>query len=321
MKNAINTAKDGSGMVIGSAVPSQTISAPTLTTHELQEMHSALCDPSKYSLRLPSEIWPSLKKDILSRTDKPRYPIGLPTLDNVLWGLHKKQMMAIGARTSQGKSAFALFLAKRMVELSQKVVYFSLEMSREQMLERIFTQVSRVNNRDLRQGMAAEKVISNESFFKDWMDNARILIDDKYGYEFSNIVDIINMVRPDFVFIDYIQMVSIKGHKNKLEAIEEYIRKLMQLCINLNFGVVVISQINRSGVDTAEMHHFKHAGVLEEHPDTVLTLKWDWSEIDQYKFVIDVKKQRHGEPKNGLEIEFVPQYSLFEERKKTEAMF
>ena len=314
MKNALDTGLVDSKTVMDSVIPSQTRSAPTLTPQNLQQMRSTLYDASKYSLQLPSEIWPELKKDILSRTDKPRYPIGLKSLDIVLWGLHKKQIMAVGARTSQGKTAFSLFLAKRMVEHSQKVVYFSLEMSRGQMLERLFTQVARINNRDLRQGMAKDKVLDNESLFKTWMGASKLLIDDQYGYEFNNIVEILHAVRPDFVFIDYIQMISIKGHKNKLEAIEEYVRRLMQLAIELNFGAVIVSQINRSGVDGAEMHHFKHAGVLEEHPDTVLTLKWDWSEETPYKFIVDVKKQRHGEPKNGIEIQFIPQHSIFEEK-------
>lgn len=316
MSNAVNTSSSSIEKPIEYVTNSKVAQGQTLTTQDLHEMQSALCNPSKFSLRLPTEIWPDLKKEIMSRTDKPRYPIGLPTLDNVLWGLHKKQMMAIGARTSQGKTAFALYLAKRMVERSQKVVYFSLEMSRQQMLERLFTQVVRINNRDLRQGQANDKVIENESFFKTWMENVRLLIDDKYGYEFDNILQILHMVRPDFVFIDYIQMISARGHRTKLDAIEEYVRKLMQLAIDLDFGAVVVSQINRSGVEQAELHNFKHAGVLEEHPDTVITLKWDWSEEDPGKFIVDVKKQRHGEPRNNLIIKFVPQHSIFEEREE-----
>jgi len=318
MKNAINTDLVSSETATSSAIQSQTKSAPTLTTQDLQGMRSALSEPSKYSLRLPFEIWPALKKDILSRTDKPRYPIGLKSLDSVLWGLHKREMMAVGARTSQGKTAFVLYLAKRMVELSQKVVYFSLEMSKEQMLERIFTQVCRVNNLALREGTAKDKVIDNESLFKSWMAAARLLIDDKYGYEFQNIVDICHMTKPDFVFLDYIQMISIRGHKNKLEAIEEYVRKLKELSQELNFGAIVVSQINRAGVDSPELHNFKHAGVLEEHPDTCLTLEWEHEETDIGKYIVNVKKQRHGITKNGIELEFVPGYSLFEERRVAE---
>lgn len=322
MKNVENTELDRQSTHINYADPYKTKygSKSALTTQDLRQLQSERCDVSKYSLKLLSEIWPALKKDILSRTNSPRYPIGLNSLDSVLWGLHKREMMAIGARTSQGKTAFTLYLAKQMAERSEKVIYFSLEMSREQILERLLTQVVRINNLALRHGEAKDNVLREESMFKAWIDNAKMLIDDKYGYDFNNIIDICHAVRPGFVFIDYIQMISVAGYRNKLEAIEEYVRKLKELSNDLNFGVVVVSQINRQGVDGAEMHHMKHAGVLEEHPDSVLTLNWDWSEVDQNKYLVSVKKQRHGPTKNNIEFTFLPQYSIFEERK-TEAMF
>jgi replicative DNA helicase len=287
----------------------------SLTIQDLEEIRQGILEPFMPSLVSLYEIWGSLKSDIMSRTEKPQYPIGLKSLDEILWGIHKKEMMVIGARTSQGKSAFSIFLAKNLADLGKRVIYFSLEMSKEQILERILTQLCLINNLDLRHGQAKEEVLKKEKMFQDWIDNAKLLIDDKYGYDFNKLVRIVELIKPDFVFVDYIQMISTKGFKSKLDAIEEYIRRIKELSVDNNFGSIVISQINRTGVNEAEMQHLKGAGVLEEHADTVCFLKWDWSLQDPSKFVVDIKKQRHGETKSGVMLNFIPQHSLFSEKE------
>lgn len=299
--------------LIDSATKSPLTSPPNLSSTDremLESLKNTLGD-FKPSLNLLSEIWDTLKSDILSRTENPKYPIGLKILDEVLWGVHKKELMVIGARTSQGKSAFSIFLASQLADAGNRVIYFSLEMSKEQILERLLTQILRINNLLLRQGKSKEEVVKREKVFLSWMDNAKLLIEDKYGYDFEKVVRIIELIRPDFVFIDYIQMISAKNYHSKLDAVEEYVRKLKELSNEFNFGGIIVSQVNRSGIDGAEMQHLKWAGVLEEHPDVVIMLKWDWSMEDPNRFIVDVKKQRHGELKNGLVIKFIPEYSMF----------
>jgi hypothetical protein len=80
----------------------------------------------------------------------------------------------------------------------------------------------------------------------------------------------------------------------------------------MNFGAILLSQINRAGIETPHMEHFKHAGVLEEHSDCCITLNWNW-EDGVSKYIVNVEKQRHGIVKNNLEIKFLPQYSTFED--------
>ena len=189
-------------------------------------------------------------------------------------------------------------------------------MSKEQILERLLTQICLINNLDLREGRSKDELIEREKTFLAWIDNVKLLIDDKYGYDFDKIVRIVELIKPDFVFIDYIQMISTKGYRSKLDAIEEYVRKIKELANEYNFGAILISQVNRTGVEGAEMQHLKWSGVLEEHADTVCMLKWDWSIQEPNKFIVDVKKQRHGIVKNGIVIDFIPQYSLFKERNE-----
>lgn len=259
------------------------------------------------------EIWDTLKGDLMDRQNSPKYPIGLTDIDSVLWGLHKKELVTIGARTSHGKTAFAINMVKELADKGNRIIYFSLEMSKESLLERLFCNICEVDNIELRQGRAKQDVLNNEKIFLNWLQSSKILIEDRYGYNFNNIVNICETIQPDFVFVDYIQMISTIGYRSKVDAIEEYVRKIKELAVLKNFGVILISQINRHGAENPGMQYLKWSGVLEEHSDVVMTLKWAWNtEKFKYEYFVNIEKQRHGEVKN-VELEFLPQYSKFKD--------
>lgn len=261
------------------------------------------------------EIYKSLRQEIMDRGQEPKYKIGLKELDEVLWGVHKKQLLVVGARTSHGKSSFAMHIAKNISDTAERrVVYFSLEMSKEQLLERLLTNHCKIDNLDLRHGKAKESFLANEKTFTFYIKNLKLLIDDSNGYDFKRMCDVCEVIRPDFVIIDYIQMVSAKGYRSKLDAIEEYLRGIKQKALDMNFGAIILSQLNRSGTgDEADLQHLKHAGAIEEHPDSVLLVSWNPTEENRYKYTVKVKKQRHGEVGRTIELTFKPQFSYFED--------
>ena len=215
--------------------------------------------------------------------------------------------MCIGARTSHGKSAFAINMTKWLADKSQTIAYFSLEMNSEQLVERLMSNFSEIDNRALREGKATVEVEAKEGMFLSWLEDMKLLIDDQYGYNFNNIVEIVENIKPDFVIIDYIQMISTQGYRSKLDAIEEYIRKLKQLSLEYNFGAIVLSQLNRTAEGDPSMSKLKWAGVLEEHSDTVILLNWKW-EVNE--FHINIAKQRHGECGSTV-VKFKPEFSKF----------
>lgn len=283
---------------------------PDLSTSPISsETQSKRIENTSVLLSPLYEIYETVKTDIQSRGTEPKYKTGLRGLDNLLWGVHKKEMLTIGARTSQGKSAFAVQLAMNLADTCKRVIYFSLEMTKEQILERLFCNVCCIDNVLLRQGQQKKEAMDNDATFRDWIKDAKLLIDDKSGYYFNKIIEVCDIIKPDFVIIDYIQMIATRGFKSKLEAIEEYVRRLKQLSSENDFGVILISQVNRGGIDNPNMSHYKWAGVLEEHSDTCLTLKWDW-EKDEY--IVSIDKQRHGTV-GEVKLRFLPQFSRFED--------
>ena len=270
---------------------------PSLTSQDGNEMILTPID----------EIYEDLLTDLGERTAIPKYPTGLKDLDEIIWGLHKRELMVIGGRTSMGKSMMAIHLARELIEQQQRVIYFSLEMNKRQLLERFLSNVCEINSDHLRKGLANDKIKERSSLFQDWMMDAKLLIDDMYGYKFDNILKICNYIKPDFIIVDYVQLVSTRGYKDKLSALEDFVKSLHNLCIKDNFGAILISQINRSGADSLTMDKLKGAGVLEEVPDSVMLLKWDW---DTGKYTIKVDKQRHGEC-GSVDVDFEPEYARF----------
>jgi len=239
--------------------------------------------------------------------------------------VHKKQLLVVGARTSMGKSCFAMHLARQVSDVAERrVIYFTLEMSKEQILERLLTNHCQIDNLNLQRGLAKDEFLAAEKTFKDYIEDLKLLIDDVNGYDFNKMCEVCDVIKPDFVIIDYIQMVSAKGRKSKLEAIEEYVRGIKQKACEMNFGVILLSQLNRAGAGVeADLIHLKHSGTLEEHPDTVLLVSWEPIPPDEEKdikgdpnrYFVTVKKQRHGIVGGKIEVKFLPQYSRFEDGK------
>ena len=253
------------------------------------------------------KIFETLKTDLKDRTGQIKFKTGIDSLDYILWGLHKRELLVYGARTSQGKSCFAVNCARTLSDCNQSVLYLSLEMSKEQLLERILSSVCDIDSNLLRTGKALQLVAEREKSFMSWIDRVPLTIDDTNGHHFDKIIDIVKLTSPDFVIVDYIQMISTKGFKDKLSAMEDFVKEIHLLGKKRNFGTILISQINRQGVGRPYLENLKGCGFLEEHPDTVILAQWDW---EKQEYIMWVEKQRHGIT-GKLEVRFEPQFSRF----------
>ena len=248
------------------------------------------------------------------RDGEPKYKTGLTDLDNLTWGLHKQEVLTVGARTSLGKTAFVTHVMCNLANDNLTVIDFTNEMTELQMVERTVTHLCEINNVDLRQGKAKEEFNNKISIAEHWGEHAKIIITNKYGRRFQDVLKMCHKFKPDFVFIDYIQMISDMTFKDKRAAIEDFLIRLGELSKDLNFGVINVSQINRAGAndsDTARprMHQLKWAGVLEEFSDTIFLLHWNRKK-DSYYIYVD--KQRHGE-QGTIRVIFQPQFNKFKD--------
>ena len=82
-------------------------------------------------MKLKTEVLDSLVKNIAQRTSKPKYPTGMASLDNLTWGVHKKELTVIGGRPSHGKTSLSLNMAWGLAKNKVPTIFLSLEMSVE----------------------------------------------------------------------------------------------------------------------------------------------------------------------------------------------
>src|SRR5258706_1758937 len=226
------------------------------------------------------EVFHDVSKELKTRTGKPKYPTGFDKLDKTLWGLHKKEILTLGARPSQGKSSFAMALAYQVAEKGAKVLYVSLEMTKEQLAERLYSREVAIPGTELRKGYFKDDE-TLLAFEKKLSETSLLIVDDNCR-NVQNLESILKDNKFDFVFFDYIQLIHT-GKKSKLEGIEDAVCSLKAYSIQYDFGLVLVSQINRDGNETPSMSTLKGAGILEEHSDTVVLLKYVNSEDKCFK--------------------------------------
>lgn len=271
------------------------------------------------------EIFSGVSKDFLNRDSKPDLPVGLKDLDKIIWGLHRKELLTIGARPSIGKSSLATQIALNLNDEHHNVLFISLEMSKEQIVERMFCNLTGTDNMALREGKINDELKSRIPHFLKMASEMPMLVVDNCGYNFNDVEKLIIEMepRPDVVFLDYIQMVSQGRHSSKAMAVEEYFRKLKELSVSYNFSMVVLSQIKRMDEKRQDkrptMDELKWSGALEEHSDTVILLYWPSHDVPNYldrkDYEVNVAKQRHGRTEI-IKINFLPYYYRFENREE-----
>ena len=258
-----------------------------------------------------------------ARGNEPEIPIKtLPELNKKLWGLHSKKLTIIGARTSQGKSALALQLAWDVASQGIPTLFLSLEMYEEDIIERLFCLVKRVDNYELLRG--------NFSLYqKDWEDfetaltTVPLVITDMLGKSWSEVNVYLQAltVKPKVIFIDHLQEARSALLKNQKEIIEEYLKKFRLMAIRDNFSLVICSQVNRSSQENGtgsepQLHNLKASGFIEEGADIILLLHWPWHYTktgDKNKFSLNVAKNRNGRT-GWIDIRYKPEcYFFYEE--------
>lgn len=267
---------------------------------------------------------PGIKKELLERGGAPKYPLQtLPEFNAKLWGMHKG-LTVVGARSSMGKSSFCLQIARDLSDQHIPVLFLSLEMDVNSIIERLFCQTMKVDNFDLLCGRlnTNEEIQTKWKTFETWIKGVPLLVTNGIGKSFEEINKLIELLnpKPKCVIVDYIQ--GVRANKDERIEMNEYIRRFRELMIENNIIGILASQVNRQIIDNKDkrptMENLKSTGVLEEHADIVILLYWDYfytkNETDKNKYEIVIAKNRNGRT-GKHEVWYFPEHYLFEERK------
>lgn len=227
-----------------------------------------------------TEVWDQLEKLSTQGEGLGGVPTGYPALDNLLGGLHKSDLIILAARPSVGKTTLALDIARNAaVKYKVPVGIFSLEMSANQLTQRMLSAQSHVDAWKLRTGK-----INNENDFGKIRDSlnelsqAPIYIDDQAGNSIIKMKSVARRLKSEFglglIVIDYLQlMTTSKNYDSMVNQVTEISRSLKGLARELDVPVMALSQLSRaveSRGGKPRLSDLRDSGSIEQDADVVM---------------------------------------------------
>ncbi len=213
-------------------------------------------------------------------------PTGFRQLDRLLGGLQRSDLLIIAARPSMGKTAFAMNIAEYIAVQEKKVVgVFSLEMSKEQLVDRLISSMGRVDSWKLRNGQLSEDDMSNLIQAQAQLAEANLFIDDS---PMASVMEVRAKARRlqaehglDMLVIDYLQLMqgSARHQDNRVQEVSEISRSLKALAKELNCPVIALSQLSRAVEARNDkrpmLSDLRESGSIEQDADVVMFLYRD----------------------------------------------
>jgi len=212
---------------------------------------------------------------------------GIPTyftdLDNILAGLQKSDLIILAARPSVGKTTLALDIARNIaIKAKEPIGIFSLEMSKEQLVDRLLCSEAGVDLWKMRTGRLSDQG-EDDDFSRinramGTLSEAKIYIDDSAN---SNVMEIRTKARRlqtehglGLIVIDYLQLMEGRGRENRVQEVSDISRNLKAIARELNIPVLALSQLSR-GVEQRDTHiprlaDLRESGSIEQDADVVL---------------------------------------------------
>ncbi len=247
-------------------------------------------------------------------------PTGYKDLDNILAGLQKSDLIVLASRPAMGKSALALNLAHNVaVSSGQSVLFFSLEMSKEQLVDRLLAAEANVNAWNLRTGKLTDQDFEKIGHAMGTLSEAPIYFDDSPGITVS---DMRTKARREahqrplgLIIVDYLQLMSggsrFNDSNNRVQEISEISRGLKIIARELNVPVIALSQLSRSvesrSPQIPQLADLRESGSIEQDADVVAFIyREDYYNPDtERRNITDImiKKHRNG-PVANIELYF-----------------
>ena len=256
----------------------------------------------------------------------PGLSTGMPDLDQVTMGLKKGELILIAARPGQGKTSMALNLARYIGEHSgQTVAVFSLEMSREELVQRLLSSAAMVDGKKLAMGRLSPAEWDRVVAAAAQLSKTDIRVDDNSTLSVADMnAQCRRLGNLGLVVIDYLQLMqsSGSGHsyasESRTQAVSDMSRMLKIMAKELNVPVICLSQLNRANEGRTNkrpmLSDLRESGSIEQDADIVIALYRDgyYNKETENPNLAEaiILKNRHGETKT-VELMWMPEYTSF----------
>jgi replicative DNA helicase len=234
-------------------------------------------------------------------------PTGFHDLDNLLAGLQKSNLIILAARPGVGKTSLALNMAQHLaVDHKRPVGIFSLEMSKEELVDRLLVAQADIDAWKLKTGKLNEDDFTALSNAMGELAEAPIYIDDTPALSILEMRTKARRLQVEFgidiLFVDYLQLARSRNLENRVQEVSEISQGLKNLARELKIPVVALSQLSRAveqrGVKRPQLADLRESGSIEQDADVVMFI---WREDDEdpapgkpMNVVIDIAKHRNG---------------------------
>ncbi len=253
-------------------------------------------------------------------------PTGFLDLDYKMSGLQPSDLILVAARPSMGKTAFVLNIAQHVAfKENRSVAIFSLEMSKEQLVNRLFSLEAQVDSQSLRTGNLKdedwEKLIESAGI----IGKSKLIIDDTPGISISELRSKCRKFKAeqglDLIIIDYLQLMTgrVGGRsESRQQEISEISRALKGLARELNVPVIALSQLSRAVEQRPEhrpmLSDLRESGAIEQDADVVMFIYRDdyYNKDTELKNIAEIiiAKQRNGSI-GTINLTWLPNYTKF----------
>lgn len=226
------------------------------------------------------------------------YYTGIFDLDDLTCGLHRQELTIIGARPSMGKTTLALQIGKKIATNGKNVLFVSLEMSENQLIQKMIAQQGNIQGYRMRMGILEDK---------DWekvMTSANEL--SKLNFNITSKIKTIqqleaearrlkNKNKLDLLIIDYIQLMKSEGkYSVREQEVADISRRLKLMSLDLDIPIIALCQLNRNASNNEpDMRDLRESGSLEQDADNIIFLYKE--DPDKELTTLKLAKQRAGE--------------------------
>ncbi|MEI8234564.1 MAG: replicative DNA helicase [Verrucomicrobiota bacterium] len=265
-------------------------------------------------------------------------PTGFSDFDKMTDGLHSSEMIVIAARPSMGKTALAMNIAEHVaLQHKHAVAIFSLEMSSQQLVQRLLCSRAKVNLGKVRDGFMAERDFQNLTHAAARISESKILIDDTAGLSILELRAKARRMKAQhdikLIVIDYLQLLkstSKRAQDNRQLEIAEISSGVKALAKELELPIIVLAQLNRNPENRTgdskgrpRLSDLRESGSIEQDADLVgLLMREEYyadndedKEAAKGKATLIIAKQRNG-PVGDVDLTFLKEFTRFEDRAK-----
>jgi replicative DNA helicase len=279
--------------------------------------------------RIKEMLWPTMERiEVLQKSGKKvtGVPSGFSDLDELTSGFQRSELAIVAARPSMGKTALCLNIATQAAVEGHGVAIFSLEMSRDALVQRMLCAEARVNSQAVRRGTLRDRDFTNLARAAGVLQQCPIWVDDSPAITLLEMRSKSRRLKAEsdlgLVVVDYLQLMrSPEYAENRVQEVSDISRSLKALARELQIPVIALSQLSRAseqrgGDKKPQLSDLRDSGAIEQDADLVIFIhRADYYDREDESLrgqaEIMLAKNRNG-PTGNIKLRFTSEYTRFD---------